>query len=291
MNNSTINVIGFFRVANIHTLDYIKSLSAKINFNLKFIFVFDDDCQNQILGKAQNITIVNKITLIMAVSSYYNLDPLFLNSSAENYKPLYKILLGIYCRKNFEIDYCLMTDDDIYIYREVPEINKCLLNVKQFFIQESNQAFEIPDLVSFIIDKFNLSIDIKKPLKGNGLNVGFCGLNLKVYDYFSNENFNEFLKIFNNIHVWWKEQSFIILMAHSLNEEVEHFDEYKYFFYSHDDYRYYFKSNIYHCINTNDKSKISQLYKNNGPKFWDIVVELIYISIKKIIIKVSHYKS
>lgn len=268
---STLNVVGFFDKVDSSTLGLISSLNEKLKYNLRFILSFDDSSKCELLNQIQNIQIVDKNKLNEEVSLIYGCDLNKLSRISESYKPFYKILLGIYCRRILNINYCLMTDNDIYIFSEIPEIEKCIDLEQQFFIQEKNQAYEIPDLRQFIEYEFKLFPKVNQPVKGKGLNVGFCGVKLCIYDNLQTTNFDIFCNLFSNLDAWWKEQSFIILMAHTLSEDIETFEKSKYFFMNHDDYRYPFKSKIFHCINSSDKSRVADLYAGNGLKFFDLL--------------------
>jgi predicted O-methyltransferase YrrM len=259
-----LTVIGFFDKPDFKTHILMRSLEAEFGA-VRFIVVFDNlDVNGQFdFEKLTELSIISKLELVEAISHHYFFDFSFLNGIAEAYKPLYKILLALYCRKLLDIDYCIMTDNDIIIFEPIPEIYQLAISKQTFLIQEPGNTYQIPDISNLIRKCFDRDDTSPVPNKGKGYNIGFCGLDLRMYDILEKKSFSALMYLISRLDVWWKEQAFVVSMIFSFSKNVHTFDNEKYLFLWHNDPRYRLRSKVYHCIGTSEKSSIDRYYAQN----------------------------
>ena len=173
---------------------------------------------------------------------------------------LLRILLAIYLRRAVDIDYCIMTDNDIFLFEPIPEIVHLSAARTPFLIQETGAADTLPEITEFITRSVRREIRYIQPSKGRGYNAGFCGLDLSVFDVFDRRTLGPLLDTFRPMPQWWREQAFFVNMTFTSPKPVHTFDHEKYFFLPHDDRTYQAQSKIYHCIFTTDKRRVDLYY-------------------------------
>ena len=285
-------VIGFFHRPDFKTYNLFCSLESQF-VPVKFIVSWDEQIVDKAFnfGKFKDLTEIDKSELIATFSRLFSVEANYLRKEAENYKPLYKILLSMYCRKIIGIDYCIMTDNDIFFFEPIPEINQ-LSNLKTpFLIQDVGGPYQIPDISKFIMNYFGRNDKLVIPNKGKGYNVGFCGLDLTMFDLFDDQSFNRFIEMLSPIDVWWKEQAFIGSMIFAFSKNVHTFEHQRYFFLCNNDPRYRMRSKIFHCICTSDKSQVDQFYKQGKSSLYSVAFNWLIGGIWSIVILVRRLVS
>jgi len=256
-------VMGFFDRPDFKTISLMRSLQLHLGV-VRFIIVWDDsDIDNTFLsGQFEEITVLDKKIILETISRLFSFDVEQLRKDAEGYKPLYKILLAIYCRRILTLDYCIMTDNDIFIFEPIPEIKKLSESQQPFLIPQTGLSCRLPEIDKFIHLYLARREAYIAPNKGKGYNVGFCGLNLTMFDSFNENAFKAFLEVFSRIDVWWKEQTFIVSMMFAFSVNVHTFAKQKYLFMGYNNPFYRMRSKIYHCICTSDKSRVTYYFKH-----------------------------
>ena len=267
-------VIGFFDKPDFKTHSLFRSLESQLG-TVKFIVSWDEAVVDRPFdfGEFKYLEEIDKSDLIATLSRNFSADAKQLKKEAENYKPLYKVFLALYCRKILGIDYCIMTDNDIFIFEPISEIKQLSTLKTPFLIQDVGGPYQIPDISEFIQHFFNRNDTPVVPKKGKGYNVGFCGLDLTMFDVFDDRAFGEFIERFSPIDVWWKEQAFIGSMAFAFSKNVQTFENQRYFFLCHNDPRYRMKSKIFHCICTSDKSLVDQYYMRGSGTLYSVAFD------------------
>jgi len=263
--NDTHTVIGFFDNPDFKTLSLMHSLESSLG-PVRFFIVWDNSnaAKKFDVSQFKQVTVIDKVDLIEACSRLCSIDVEQIKEIAEGFKLVYKVLLAIYCRKILGIDYCIMTDNDIFIFEKITEIEKLSMSKQPFLIQEINDAYRIPD-ISDLIKRFLNRSDVSPiPSKGKGYNVGFCGMDLTMFDAFESDAFSALLVLFSKLDVWQREQAFFVSMIFAFSDRVHTFDNERYIFLSYDDPCYRMKSKIFHCINTSDKSQVDEYYKRGN---------------------------
>lgn len=243
----------------------MRSLESELG-PVRFIVVWDkpDIDRRFDFEQFKELRVIDKTDLINTLSHQFSVHLTQLQEHAEGYKPLHKILLAIYCRRALDIDYCIMTDNDIFLFEPISEIKQLSAARMPFLIQEVGDAYRIPDISDFIQHYLGRNEAFIIPNKGKGYSVGFCGLDLSMFDGFDDKAFGELLKRLSNLDVWWKEQAFFVSMVFAFSKNVETFRNQKYFFLCYREPCYRMKSKIFHCICTSDKSSVDRYYSQSS---------------------------
>jgi len=173
---------------------------------------------------------------------------------------LLRILLAIYLRHALGIEYCIMTDNDIFLFEVVSEIVGLSASKTPFLIQETGAADTLPEITEYITRSLRKEIHYVPPSKGRGYNAGFCGLDLCVFDAFERHTLATLLETLRPMPQWWREQAFFVNMTFTSSKIVHTFERERYMFLPHDDPTYREKSKIYHCIFTTDKRRVDLYY-------------------------------
>jgi hypothetical protein len=173
---------------------------------------------------------------------------------------LLRILLAIYLRQVQGIGYCIMTDNDIFLFEPIPEIVELSATQVPFLIQETGAADTLPAITDYITRHLPGGIRYVSPNKGRGYNAGFCGLDLAVFDAFDPPGLAALLDTLRPMKEWWREQAFFVNMTFTSRKSVHTFASDRYMFLPHDDPAYRQKSKIYHCIFTTDKRRVDLYY-------------------------------
>jgi hypothetical protein len=203
---------------------------------------------------------VAKEQLFDFVSQRYRVDKEVLVRDCLDFPLLLRILLAVYLRQALQIDYCIMTDNDIFIFEPIPEIVALSTAQVPFLIQETGAADTLPQITDYITRHLPRGIRYRSPNKGRGYNAGFCGLDLAVFDTFDPPALGALLDTLRPMKEWWREQAFFVNMTFTSRKSVQTFDSDRYMFLPHDDPSYRQKSKIYHCIFTTDKRRVDLYY-------------------------------
>jgi hypothetical protein len=211
----------------------------------------------------------------------YLIENNFCNSSLiesiPNFVHFYHILINHYIRKKYKYDYCLMIEYDVlFNTNDLSQIKKCLKEKIPFGILEPHNPGCDKALYKKLQNTFNQ--DMVK-YKDKGINAGFKGLNLKIFDYFlESSNFHHLINMFDFSGVYqlngeektgWErtlidtqEQSFHSLMnSLSDNHEILPPEEY-YVFPYWVNMEYLLKSKVIHFIGHKKPEKMYELIDN-----------------------------
>jgi hypothetical protein len=269
----TVNILGFFDTPNYQTISLIDDLE-RIFSDVNFFIVWNNNTNKENDSyKRSNIKYIESEEIIEYLSISYNIDKYILNDIYKKYPLIMKIFLILYSKNKLQIDYAILTDNDIYIFEEISEIIELVNKKASFLIPETGKADNLPIITDLILNKLNRKIFYKNSTKGNGYNIGFCGLNLNLFNNINRTDLKSIIDTFNNDNTWWKDQAFIVTYLfscskESLNEvttEVHTFENQKYMFYPYNYPNYEKNSKIYHCIYTKNKISVSYLFKiKNG---------------------------
>ena len=203
---------------------------------------------------------ITKGQLFDFVSQFYSVDRNALAEDCRAFPLLLRILLAMYLRKVAGIDYCIMADNDIFIFEPIPEIVRLSEARTPFLIQETGAADTLPQITEYISRHLGKEIRYVPPSKGRGYNAGFCGLDISVFDRFDSDTVRLLLDTLRPMGEWWREQAFFVHMNFASQKGVHTFDDERYMFLPHDDRTYRQKSKIYHCIFTTDKRRVDLYY-------------------------------
>jgi hypothetical protein len=203
---------------------------------------------------------IAKEQLFDFVSPNFGVDRDALVKDCRDFPLLLRILLAIYLRRAVGIDYCIMTDNDIFLFESIPEVVGLSATQTPFLIQETGAADTLPEITEYIARYVRKEIRYVQPSKGRGYNAGFCGLDLSVFDAFDRQTFGPLLDTLRHMPQWWREQAFFVNMTFTSSKAVHTFDQDRYLFLPHDDRTYRRKSKIYHCIFTTDKRRVDLYY-------------------------------
>lgn len=210
---------------------------------------------------ARQIATIDKDTLIALVATHVGVDSSLIYQQIKSYKLFFKILLLLYARHHLKLDYCLLLDNDLFIYEPITEIKRLCESETPFLIPESGHACRLTEFDEFISNRLGWKVRYVPPPRGRGYNIGLSGLDLQMFDAFTPHNFPDLLKLFQNSSVWWKDQALLVSMLLSFRDDVHTFrnEKYIFLFYNHPLYR--FRSKIYHAIFSHDKSRVTWYYK------------------------------
>jgi predicted O-methyltransferase YrrM len=254
-------VIGLFDTNNFRSHCLLRDLEKQFG-EVKYIILWDNFIDDSRFDFTQfkHLQQVDKGEILEFISRDYLVDKDLLTQECKRYKPLLKILLVIYCRKLLGLDYCVMIDNDIFIFEPIDEIVKLFFQGIPFFIQETGAADSLPQIAEYITYTLGKRIRYVLPSKGGGYNIGICGLDLSVLDVIDAHNFGSLLEILSDISEWWKDQAFLVPMTFTSETSVYTFERDKYLFLPYNDLCYRAKSKIYHCIYTTDKKMVDYYY-------------------------------
>ena len=203
---------------------------------------------------------ITKDQLFAFVSKQYGIRRDTLVEDCRAFPLLLRILLATYLRQVAGIDYCIMTDNDIFLFESIPEIVSLSARQMPFLIQETGAADTLPQITDYITRCLHKDIHYLPPNKGRGYNAGFCGLDLSVFDAFDPPALRTLLDTLRPMPEWWREQAFFVNMTFTSPKSVHTFAGDRYMFLPHDDRTYRAKSKIYHCIFTTDKRRVDLYY-------------------------------
>lgn len=184
-------------------------------------------------------------------------------SKIPNFVHFYHIIINHYVRKKYNYDYCLMIEYDVIFNNpDLSQLEKCLTEKIPFGIVEPHNPGCDKALASKMEQIFGQSI-VKFPK--TGINAGFKGLNLSIFDYFLEPStFPHLISMFDFSGIYnedgsektgWErtiidtqEQSFHSLM-NALSSKYELLDPKKYYVFPYwVDMGYLSKSKVIHFI-------------------------------------------
>lgn len=211
-------------------------------------------------ARYQQLRPVAKEELFDFVVQKFGVDRDSLVGDCRAFPLLLRILLAIYLRQALGVDYCIMTDNDIFLFESIPEIVALSATHTPFLIQETGSADILPEITEYITRYVRKQIRYVPPTKGRGYNAGFCGLDLSVFDAFDRQTLSPLLDVLRHMPQWWREQAFFVNMTFTSPKAVHTFADDRYLFLPHDDRSYRQESKIYHCIFTTDKRRVDLYY-------------------------------
>ncbi len=203
---------------------------------------------------------IEKQQLFDFIAQTFEVETSTLVTDCRNFPLLLRILLAIYLRRAIRIDYCIMTDNDIFFFDTISEVVGLSATHTPFLIQETGAADILPEITEYITRCLCKDIRYVPPSKGRGYNAGFCGLDLSVFDAFDRDTLRSLLDTLRQMPQWWREQAFFVNMTFTSPKAVHTFARDRYMFLPHDDPTYREKSKIYHCIFTTDKRRVDLYY-------------------------------
>lgn len=262
-------ILGLFHENDFRSMYLLKDIQNVLGRDTRFIILWDrfDEERRFPDIDTSHLVPVEKAALLDYAVAELALDRDRLVTLCDDYKPFLKILLAVYVRRVLGIDYAIMTDNDIYLFEDIPEI-RALSEVKTpFFIPEGLISDRLPSMVRTVA-KLGRAIFYRAPKKGQGYNVGFCGLDLTMLDVMNGETGAGIVEDFLAEPNWCKEQAFLVLLAFSDPPEqageamarVHTFDDQRYFFTAFDEPEYQNLSRIYHCLVSSNKAPVNMLY-------------------------------
>lgn len=253
--------MGLFQTNDFRSHSLLRDL--EVNFGeFQFFVVWDhyDEHAADDFARYQQLRPIAKEQLFNFVSENYGVGRDILLKDCRDFPLLLRILLAIYLRQVVGIDYCIMTDNDIFIFEPIPEIVELSAAQLPFLIQETGAADTLPEITDCITRDMCREIRYVRPSKGRGYNAGFCGLDLSVFDGFDPRTFGVLLDTLRPMKQWWREQAFFVNMTFTSRKTVHTFAQDRYLFLPHDDRTYRRQSKIYHCIFTTDKRRVDLYY-------------------------------
>ena len=212
------------------------------------------------LARHPQLRPISKQELFAFISETFGVETSGLVMDCQKFPLLLRILLAIYLRRGVGIDYCIMTDNDIFFFDRIPEVVALSAQHTPFLIQETGAADILPEITEYIAGPLRRQIRYVPPSKGRGYNAGFCGLDLSVFDAFDHSTLRALLDTLRPMPQWWREQAFFVNMTFTSPKRVHTFERERYMFLPHDDPTYRNKSKIYHCIFTTDKRRVDLYY-------------------------------
>lgn len=217
-------------------------------------------------------------------SNNYGNDELI--NSIPNFIHFYHILINHYLRKTFNYDYTLTIEYDvIFNSYDLEQLKHCLIHKLPFGIIEPANAYCDKALAEKLSQVYRTNI-VKYPQLG--INAGFNGLNLAVFDSVIDVNsFNIFLSLFDFSGIYkedgtekvdWErttidtqEQSFHSLMNAAVSENYQILDPQNYYVFPYwVDLDYLLKSKVIHFIG-HTKPEIMMEMIDNKLKEWEVI--------------------
>jgi len=275
-------------LALFHTNDFRSSCllrDLEANFgDFQFFIVWDqyDATAAEEFGRFHQLRPVTKDDLFDFIFERYGIPKDTLKGDCRGFPLLLRILLAIYLRRAVGLDYCIMTDNDIFFFEPIPEIVRLSSDRTPFLIQETGPADTLPEINECITRNLRKEIRYVSPNKGRGYNAGFCGLDLSVFDVFDRQTLGALLDTLRGMKEWWREQAFFVSMTFTSDKMVETFADERYMFLPHDDPTYREKSKIYHCIFSTDKRRVDLYYlgrygRTLSQRLWAVQIRVVLL--------------
>ncbi len=173
---------------------------------------------------------IEKQQLFDFIAQTFEVETSTLVTDCRNFPLLLRILLAIYLRRAIRIDYCIMTDNDIFFFDTISEVVGLSATHTPFLIQETGAADILPEITEYISRCLCKDIRYVPPSKGRGYNAGFCGLDLSVFDAFDRDTLRSLLETLRQMPQWWREQAFFVNMTFTSPKAVHTFARDRYMF-------------------------------------------------------------
>lgn len=262
-------IIGLFHENDFRSVYLFKDIQNVLGADTRFVILwdqFDTERRYADVDTSHLVTVEKQALLDYAVAELA-VERDRLVALCDAYKPFLKILLCVYVRRVLGVDYAIMTDNDIYLFEDIPEIRELAAAKTPFFIPEGLISDRLPSMVRTVAG-FGRAIFYRAPKKGQGYNVGFCGLDLTMLDVMNAQTGAGIVEDFLAEPNWCKEQAFLVLLAFSDPPEragesmarLHTFDDQRYFFTSYDARDYQSLSRIYHCLVSSNKAPVNMLF-------------------------------
>ena len=265
-------VFGLFNENNFRSYCLLKDIKTVLPDAEAYIVWDKYKQRDPEFGIDEFTTVLDRDAIIQWCSTMFATDLGQLRALQERYPPALKIFMAIYLNKAHGFDYGIMLDNDIFLYEDVPEIRELANNKKPFLIPELWSGDILPSIVNLIGNSFRRHVFYRSPKKGAGYNVGFCGLDLRVFGDITSEQFRSLALVMATETTWSKEQAFMVLMQFSapigsaaIPADVHTFADQKYYFDAFNSPDYASKSKIMHCIGTKNKQSVNMLYSLRYP--------------------------
>jgi hypothetical protein len=262
-------VIGLFHENDFRSMHLLKDLQNVLGADTRFVISWDrfDEERRYPAIDTTNLHAVGKDELLDFAARELALPRAELAALCTDYKPFLKILLALHVRRVMGVEYAMMTDNDIYLFEDIPEVRQLAQERIPFFIPEELVSDRLGTMVRAVHD-LGRAILYRAPQRGKGYNVGFCGLDLRMLDVLDASTARGVVDAFVAEPDWCKEQAFLVMLAFSDPPEqagaamarVHSFDGEKYFFTAYDHPDYMALSRIYHCILSSNKAPVNMLY-------------------------------
>jgi len=254
-------VVGLFRTNDFRCHCLLRDLTTAFR-DVRFFVVWDHYAEDSHYDFRQfaDLQSFERDELFDSISRAFGVDRLVLARECEQYRLFLRMLLLLHLRRTVGLEYCVMTDDDVYAFDPIDEIVALSARQTPFLIQEVYSSDNIGALGRFIMNDLGREIHYRPPNKGMGYNVGLCGLDLTVFDSIDAETFEPLMTALSGVDPWAKDQSFLVLMTFTSPKAVHTFETEKYLFLHCDDPNYRAKSKLLHCIGTADKRLVDLWY-------------------------------
>ena len=253
--------MALFQTNDFRSLCLLRDLEANFK-DFQFFIIWDqyDPRASADLAGYPQLVPISKEELVGYIVRTFGVDASVLTTDCQQFPLLLRILLAIYLRRVVGLDYCIMTDNDIFFFDRIPEVVELSAQRTPFLIQETGAADILPEIAEYIAGSLRKQVRYIPPSKGRGYNAGFCGLDLSVFDAFDRATLPSLLDTLRPMPQWWREQAFFVNMTFTSPKTVHTFAQDRYMFLPHDDPTYREKSKIYHCIFTTDKRRVDLYY-------------------------------
>ncbi len=206
--------MGLFHTNDFRSHSLLRDLEANFG-EFQFFIIWDQYNMEAAVDFARyrQLRPIAKEQLFDFVSQRYGIAKDVLVDDCLAFPLLLRILLAIYLRQVVGIDYCIMTDNDIFLFEPIPEIVALSAAHVPFLIQETGAADILTDITDYITRHLPGEIRYVSPTKGRGYNAGFCGLDLAVFDAFDPPALRALLDTLRPMTEWWREQAFFVNMT------------------------------------------------------------------------------
>ncbi len=253
--------MALFQTNDFRSLCLLRDLEANFK-DFQFFIIWDqyDPRASADLAGYPQLVPISKQELVAYIARTFDVDASVLTTDCQQFPLLLRILLAIYLRRVVGLDYCIMTDNDIFLFDRIPEVVELSAQRTPFLIQETGAADILPEITEYIAGSLRKHVRYTPPSKGRGYNAGFCGLDLSVFDALDRATLRSLLDTLRPMPQWWREQAFFVNMTFTSSKTVHTFEQDRYMFLPHDDPTYREKSKIYHCIFTTDKRRVDLYY-------------------------------
>ena len=254
-------IVGFFERNDFRSQAVLRDLLRELGQAAIFVLWHDFDPQSPVSFTAmESYHRLLEEEIIEFIAQTYGVAASRLQAMTRAYPLFFKILLLLYVRRFLELDYCIMTDNDLAALEPLTEIGDLSARRVPFLIQEKGSADNNPAMRQFVASRLGKAVRYRPPSKGGGYNIGLCGIDLTVFDSLDGSQFTELLDHFGQMSEWCRDQLFLVPMIFSSARPVHVFENERYEFLPFDDFSCRQKSKVYHAIFTRDKSGVDLLY-------------------------------